>query len=433
MTRNNGEVWLVRDPSFGDCGKAKIVDHLSADPRVAAIVRFNGGDNAGHTIVVNGTKIAVHAIPCGVIRNLEHPVLSVIGRGMVINLTRLFAEMTSLRERGISVIPENLLISEGTHLTLTYHMALEKARETSNSRKNTTSRAISQTYALARLYQGVRAGDLRNLDRMSELIDLPLAYVNAILEKVYGLTAVTKDEVMAEILAYREQLLPFLGNEIIVLNRLLKQEKVIICEGAQSGMLDPDLGIYPNTTASNTWPGAIQSGCGLNPRWITRDVIVVKAFTSRVGDGHLVAEIHNETADLIRQKGQEYGTSTGRPRRIGWNDQVVGRFCAMVGPGTELAITKVDVLTGIEPLRICTDYLLNGRLIEIFPTTVDELNHCQPVLEELNGWTKDITGVTSWNELPLNTQAYLMMVAKPFDCPISMVGTGPDRKQIIVL
>lgn len=436
-TKGTGAVWIVRDPLFGDGGKARMVDYLTGEDRVSGVVRWNGGDNAGHTVVVGDKKIALHAVPAGVVRNSGHrnecAILSVIGRGVVINLKRLHNEIDSLNQVGIWATPKTLLISEGAHLTLAYHMALESAREESVGKKDTTKKAISQTYAFGRLYQGIRAGDLRNLKLVKELIQEPLAYANGILQQVYGKPPVSTDEVMAELENHRDFFLPFLGNEILALNRIIHHDgKIVICEGAQSGMLDPDLGIYPNTTASNTWPGSIQHGCGLDPRLITRDILVVKAFTSRVGIGPLVAEIKDNLADLIREKGKEFGTTTGRPRRIGWNDQVIARYCALVGPGTELAITKVDILTGIDPLKICIDYNHNGVYAPIFPTNAEELASCEPVFMEMPGWTKDITGITEWRDLPKNAADYLEAIAKPYGCPIKFVGTGPERSQLIV-
>jgi adenylosuccinate synthase len=433
MNERNGGAILVRDPLFGDGGKAKIVDHLTYNKNVAAVVRFQGGDNAGHTIVVGGKKIAVHAIPSGVVRNLERPVKSVMGGGMVISLPRVYKEIEALAELGIEVTPDNLMISERAKITLPYHMALEKARETSQGKKDTTARAISQTYAFDRLYMGVRAGDLRDLEYVSQQIELPLAYVNAILKEVYGLPQVDRNEVNAEMVAYSEWLLPFLGNEIPYLNGLMDDGKLVLCEGAQSGMLDVDLGIYPNTTASNTWNGAIQAGCGIDPRRIVRDVLVVKAFTSRVGIGKLVAEIEDGLADQIRKKGAEFGTSTGGPRRIGWNDQVIARYCAMVGPGTELAITKADILTGIDPLKICVNYQKGGKILDVFPATAGDLADCEPIFMELDGWSEDITGAINWRDLTENCVRYLKAIAEPYGCPISMVGTGPGREQLIVV
>ena len=429
---SQGEVWIVRDPLFGDGGKAKIVDHLTKDERIGAVVRWQGGDNAGHTMVVNGKKIAVHAIPSGVVRAQERPIISVMARGMVANLARAFAELDALAEQGIVVTPENFLISEGLWLTLSYHMALEKARESGPGKKDTTCRAISQTYSSARMYQGVRAGDVRDLDVVRERIKLPLEYHNAILQQVYGQDPITEEKVMVEIEAHRERLLPFLGNEILALNQMLAEGVIVLCEGAQSGMLDVDLGIYPNTTASNTWPGSIQSGCGINPLLITRDIAVIKAYTSRVGAGHLVAEMGEDIAGRIREVGQEYGTTSGRPRRIGWTDQLIGRYCALISKPTELAITKVDVLTGIDPLMVCYGYCDNGNEAPIFPTTVSGLERCKPILKPMRGWGDDIVGITNWKDLPDNARNYLFEVAIPYNAPISMVGTGPRRDQIIV-
>ncbi len=427
-----GEIWVVRDPLFGDGGKAKIVDRLTEDERVAAVVRWQGGDNAGHTVVVDGKKIAVHAVPSGVVRSQERLLLSVAGRGMVINLPRFFAEVDALEAAGISIDPANLLVSEGAWLTLPYHMALERARESGAGKKDTTVRGISPTYASARAYQGIRAGDVRDMAYVREHIREPLAWANAILARVYGAPEITEANVLGEIELHRKRLLPFLTNEIPLLNRLLNEGRIILCEGAQSGMLDVDLGIYPNTTASNTWPGSIQAGCGLDPRRITRDICVVKAFVSRVGAGRLVAEMDDDLATIIRDRGGEFGTSTGRPRRIGWPDHTIARFCAMVGPPTEIAITKVDILTGIDQLLICSHYRRGIACVGTFPTLAHELEQCRPVFVELPGWKEDITGVTEWCNLPPNCTRYLTEVARPYGAPITMVGTGPEREQLIV-
>lgn len=429
-------VWGVWDPYLGDGGKAKVVDALTACPNVAAVVRHQGGDNSGHTVVVNGKKIAVHIIPCGVIRSQERPLTSVIGRGVVASLQRLFAEIDKLGKNGIAITPDNLLISKGTQLTLAYHMALELAREQSKGKMDTTAKAISQTYGLARFYQGVRAGDVQNLDRVRQQIQMPLAYVNAILKTVYGYRKnrlVSEDDVMAEVKDYRDRLLPFLGDEAKFLNDLLLQGKVVVCEGAQSLLLDVDLGIYPFTTASNTCLAAIQHGCGIDPRWITRSIAVAKAYLSRVGQGVFPSEIESELAQTIRERGGEYGTTTGRPRRILWNDWVMSGVSRLVSPPTELAITKVDILTGIDPLLICVAYQKGQQRVNSFPIIAAELASYQPVLKKQPGWKKDITGVTHWDDLPKGTQAYLLKVARPFGCPISMIGTGPGREQLIVM
>lgn len=427
-----GEVWVVRDPLFGDGGKAKIVDRLTEDERVAAVVRWQGGDNAGHTVVVNGKKIAVHAVPSGVVRAQERHVVSVMGRGMVINPPRVFAEVDALITAGMHIAPENLRISEGAWLTLPYHMALERAREASAGKKDTTCRGISPTYASARAYQGVRAGDVRDMDCVRRRIQEPLADHNAILEHRYYVRPISEDEVLDEVEQYRERLETHLVNEALFLNMLLDAGAIVLCEGAQSGMLDVDLGIYPNTTASNTWPGSIQAGCGINPKRITRDIAVVKAYVSRVGMGCLVAEMDDDTTAIIRDRGQEFGTTTGRARRIGWPDHVIARFCALVGQPTEIAVTKADVLTGIDKLHVCTDYRLNGQFVPIFPTTEADLGSCKPVFTELSGWKNDITGATRWEELPGNCVGYLNEAIRPYGAPITMVGTGPGREQLIV-
>ncbi|NUM25095.1 MAG: adenylosuccinate synthetase [Candidatus Buchananbacteria bacterium] len=428
-----GGVWIVRDPIFGDNGKARVVDHLTADPRVQAVFRWQGGDNAGHSVVFGNTEIDLHAIPAGVIRCLERPVMSVMGRGMVINPQRVLAEIERLRAKGIPVSPDNLLISEGAQLTLSFHMALEAAREAGAGKKGTTKKAISQTYGFARMYQGVRLGHLRNMDQFVRQVTPALDYTNAILTGCFGQEPISIDQVVAEVEACREQILAYAGNEIPYLNSILNQEGVILGEGAQAGMLDHDLGIYPYGTASNTWPGSIQSGVGVDPSWITEDYVVIKAYITRVGPHGLTAPMPERLATLIRERGHEYGVTTKRPRDIGWCDNMIGEFCATVGRGTKLVINKVDVLTNIHPLMVCTEYRAGGQVVDFFPTVVEDLDHITPVLTEFAGWTQDITGVTTWADLPENAQRYLEAISRPYQIPLTMVGTGPERSQIITL
>lgn len=437
MSRDKqGELITVTGPVFGDEGKAKIVDWLAwNNPTVAAVARYQGGDNAGHTVVVGRQEYRFHYVPSGILAAQQKKLMCVLGRGMVVSLPRLFAEIQQLAQLGVEVNPSNLLISQGIHLTLPYHMALERARESGGARKDTTKKAISQTYGFAHLYQGVRAGDIvGDVRRVSQLIDEPLAWANAILTEVYGELRISKQEVMSEIEDHRRRLSPFLHNEIKFLNTCLDKGSSVICEGAQGGMLDVDLGIYPYTTASNTWPAAIQHGCGLDPRRITRQIYVVKAYLTRVGQGPLVSEIpdDDERGKIIRERGHEYGTTTGRPRRVGWFDQIIGRFGRAISPPTELAITKADVLSGLD-LRVCVDYKMGGVILSIFPTSMITLQACQPIYQDFTGWDEDITGASCWDDLPSQCQNYLKKAPSCYGAPITMVGTGPERNQIILV
>lgn len=429
-----GSIWVVTDPAYGDNGKGRIVDFLTAKEEVAAVVRWQGGANAGHEIVVGDVSIDVHCLPSGFVRAKDRQILNVMGRGMVVSLPVLFAEIDKLRQLGIPITPKNLLISNGLHLTLPYHLALEQARESGSEKKGTTKRAISQTYGFGRMYMGIRMGNLKKIDEVRKLIQEPLAYANAILEKVYAADTVSEEVVMTEIEEYREAVIPFLGDEVVALNHLVREKnETVLCEGAQSGLLGIDLGIYPYSTASNTWPGSIQQGCGLDPRLISRNILVIKSYLTRVGPSPMPTEMNSATAELIRERGHEYGVTTKRPRRIGWPDSMIGHYCAMVGPGTELAINKSDVLTGIPDLYLGTGYRKNGTTIDSIPTIISELEGAKPILKKFPGWKQDITGVTSWDDLPEQLQNFLREIAKPYGCPISYVGTGAERSQIIDL
>lgn len=424
--------WAVIDFGHGDTGKAKIADALvESSENVVCVARYQGGDNSGHTVVVDGEKFAVHCIPCGVFHQ-DRGIKSVMGRGMVLNLTRFFGEIAALERKGVHVTPESLIVSEGIHLTLAYHMALERARESGSNKMDTTARAISQTYAFKHLYKGIRAIDLLNMDKVREKIAEPLAYVNAILEMIYHETHVSIEETMSELEIYRDRFLPFLGNEAVYLNQQLAQGKNVVFESAQSLGIDVDLGIYPYTTSSSPALGSIQHGCGVDPRWVTRVVGVIKAFTSRVGKGVFPNEMDETTAEIIRQRGGEFGTTTGRPRRILWPDNVMSSWFSLVCPPTELAITKSDILSGLNPLKVCVAYGYQGGTINQFPTDPDTLAKYEPIFRTMKGWDMDFTGAKTTSDFPQEAIDYLNEIAKPFGCPITMIGTGPGRDELII-
>jgi adenylosuccinate synthase len=429
-----GGIWCVFDPILGDNGKGRIVDHLLGNEKVTFGVRYNGGGNAGHSVVKGEEQIALHALPSSLVRAAEREVMSMMGRGMVINLTALFKEIAGLEKHGIHVTPENLIISEGAQLTLPYHLALELAAESGANKNDTTKKAISQTYGFAKMYMGIRAGDVRDLAWCAKQIVKPLSWANAILVGVYDQSPITTDEVMAELEAHRDRLMPFLGDESLEITRRLENGEIGIAEGAQSGGLCPDNGIYPYTTASSSWPCSIQTGAGVDPAWITRKIAVIKAYITRVGLNGKTSQMEEAIEELVAQRGHEFGVTSGRRRTCLWPDDTWARKCARISGATELAINKTDVLTGIDPIKICIGYRLpDGRVIDDQPIPAFELAQCSPVYIQMPGWDQDITGVTDWEDLPDNCQKFLERIAEPYNAELSFVGTGPERDQIIVL
>lgn len=426
-----GTVTVVFGTQFGDEGKARIVDYLAQNASV--VVRYNGGDNAGHTIVIgaNGQqrKLVLHYLPSGIVRP---GVVNVLGRGMVLSPGRLITEMEQVHSAGFPVTPKSLIISPGAHLTLSFHQALENAEEDEGDRRNTTRRGISPTYAFKHLYQGVRVCDLAHLEHAQERVRQPLAHANAILERVYERDTVAMEVVMAELEACVPHLLPFVRDEAYYLKDRLTAGEHVLCEGAQGLMLDVDLGIYPYSTSSNTTPAAVNAGAGIDLlRWDTQVVGVAKAYISRVGDGPLVAEIRDERGETIRERGNEYGATTGRPRRIAWFDAMLANHCAVVCRPTKLAITKIDILSGI-PIEDCYGYRMAGERVRAFPVSMQDLAACEPVLGKVPGWDRDITGATYWDDLPPRCQQYLEMIGEAYKAPIGLVSTGPERSQLIV-
>jgi adenylosuccinate synthase len=429
--RRSGGIWVVTDGGLGDSGKGKIVDHLTEDDNVSAVVRYNGGGNAGHTNVVDGITVATHLVPSGIIRSKVRKIMNVLGRGTVIIPSGLKAEIAELEKLGIPVTLENFLISAGAHLTLPHYRALEAAIEASKDKRGTTLKAISQTYGFGRMYLGIRAGDVFYPDSINERIDTTLAFVNAILQTVYGHSTVSRDAVMAEVDLFRSEFSEFIGDEAIYLNDVVDQGGIVLCESAQSLFLDVDNGIYPYSTASTTWPAGIQGGCGLEPRDITRHILVVKAYPTRVGGGKFVTYMGDELSGVIGARGKEFGATTGRPRKCGWPDGVMGKTVQRCRVD-EIAVTKSDILTGVNPILYCTGYACNGSELTTLPITEGELANCTPIYQQLSGWDSDITGKTSWDDLPLAAQSFIEHLGNMYGAPVTMIGTGPGREEIIV-
>lgn len=415
---------VVVGAQWGDEGKGKITDYLSGNSEVVA--RYQGGDNAGHTIVLGGKKYKLHLIPSGIFYKEK---VCVIGNGMVVNPKSLVEELDYLHENGVST--DNLKISNRAHVILPYHLkldALEEERKGSN-KIGTTKKGIGPAYMDKAARVGIRMADLLEPDTFKEKLEQNLFEKNRLLEKVYEVEGFNLEDFYEEYLAYGERLAPYITDTAVVLNEALDAGKRVLFEGAQGVMLDIDQGTYPFVTSSNPVAGGVTIGSGVGPTKIGHVVGVTKAYTTRVGDGPFPTELNNEIGNQIREVGREYGTTTGRPRRVGWYDSVVVRHAKRVSGMTDLSLNCLDVLTGLDTVKICVAYKYNGEIIEHYPASLKVLAQCEPVYEELPGWNEDITGVRSLDELPENARHYLERVSQLTGVPISMFSVGPDRDQ----
>jgi adenylosuccinate synthase len=413
---------------WGDEGKGKIVDYLTEQSDVVA--RAQGGSNAGHTVINGGMKYILHLIPSGI---LWPDKTCVIGNGVVIDPVGLLKEMDTLRAQGVTITPENLLISDGAHLTMPYHRALDQAREKRRGANaiGTTGRGIGPTYADKIERQGLRVTDLRDISKLSQEIEWRAALHNQELE-VAGYPKVNVADVVAEISAAALLLQPHIVNTVVYLNEALAAGKSVLFEGAQGSYLDIDHGTYPFVTSSNTTAGGACTGSGVSPRKIDRVVGVAKAYTTRVGGGPFVTEDEG-ISDMLHDMGREFGATTGRARRCGWLDGVLLHYSVMVNGCDQLAITNLDGLDGLERIKICTAYQLDGKIMNHPPATIAEIERCQPMYEEHEGWLTDISGVTSYADLPSKAKAYLARLSELAGAPVSLLGVGPSRDQTLVV
>lgn len=415
---------VVVGTQWGDEGKGKITDYLSE--RAEVVARYQGGNNAGHTIVFGGTKYKLHLIPSGIFYKDK---VCVIGNGMVIDPKALVEELAYLHERNVDT--SNLRISNRAHVILPYHLKLdivEEERKGAN-KIGTTKKGIGPAYMDKAARIGIRIADLLDKEVFEEKLERNLEEKNRMFEKYYEVTGFTKEEILEEYYEYGQQIQSYVCDTSVVLNDALDEGRRVLFEGAQGVMLDIDQGTYPFVTSSNPIAGGVTIGSGVGPAKITKAVGVSKAYTTRVGDGPFPTELHDEIGDLIREVGNEYGTTTGRPRRVGWFDSVVVRHARRVSGLTDLSLNSIDVLTGIKTLKICTAYKYRGETIEEFPASLKVLAECEPVYEELPGWEEDITGVKSLSELPINARHYIERVSQLSGIPLTIFSVGPDRNQ----
>lgn len=415
---------VVVGTQWGDEGKGKITDYLSEQAEV--IARYQGGNNAGHTIVFNDTTYKLHLIPSGIFYPEKR---CVIGNGMVIDPKALVTELKYLHDRNVST--DNLMISNRAHVILPYHLKLDAMEEDSKgvNKIGTTRKGIGPAYMDKAARVGIRICDLMDKDVFREKLEVNLREKNRILEKLYETEGFDLEEILEEYYEYGQQFEKYVCDTSVVLNDHLDDGKRVLFEGAQGVMLDIDQGTYPFVTSSNPIAGGVTIGSGVGPSRINHVVGVSKAYTTRVGDGPFPTELDNEIGEQIREVGREYGTTTGRPRRVGWFDSVVVRHARRVSGITDLSLNSIDVLTGIKTLKICTAYKYKGEIIEEFPASLKKLAECEPVYEEMPGWDEDITGIKSLHDLPRNAIYYVERISQLTGIPLSMFSVGPDRNQ----
>ena len=419
---------VVVGTQWGDEGKGKITDFLSANAEV--IARYQGGDNAGHTIVIDGKKFKLHLIPSGIFFPEK---ISVIGNGVVINPKSLVKELAYLHEEGVTT--DSLRISDRAHVILPYHIELDRLQEEAkgDNKIGTTIKGIGPAYMDKAARVGIRIADLLDRDVFAERLRINLEEKNRLFTKLYNAPALSFDDIFEEYYEYGQQIKQYVTDTSVILNDALDNGKRVLFEGAQGVMLDIDQGTYPFVTSSNPVAGGVTIGSGVGPSKIDKVVGVCKAYTSRVGDGPFPTELSDEIGDRIREVGHEYGTTTGRPRRVGWFDSVVMRHSRRVSGITNLSLNSIDVFSGLDTVKICVAYDLDGERIDHYPASLEQLKRCKPIYEELPGWSEDITGVRHLDELPENARNYVRRVGELVGVRISTFSVGPDRDQTNIL
>ncbi|WP_112134461.1 adenylosuccinate synthase [Glycomyces dulcitolivorans] len=413
---------------WGDEGKGKVTDLLGAE--MDFVVRYQGGNNAGHTVVTpDGTKYAIHLVPVGI---LTPGVVPVIGNGVVVDPKFLIAELDELTAGGVDV--SNLKLSADAHLIMPHHRALDRVveRYLGGARIGTTGRGIGPAYADKVARQGIRVQDLLDPKILSIKLEQILREKNQILVKVYNRKAIDPQAVVEEYLGYAERLKPYIADTRLLLNLALEEGKNVLLEGAQATMLDVDHGTYPFVTSSNPTTGGACVGTGIAPNKITTAIGIIKAYTTRVGSGPFPTELFDEFGEFLLKKGGEYGVTTGRRRRCGWFDAVLGRYAVRVNGITDLFVTKLDVLSELERVPICVGYEVDGQRVDEMPMTQTDVHHAKPVYEMHDGWFEDISHCRKFDELPRNAQTYIERLEELCGARVSVVGVGPGREENII-
>ncbi|MDE9365542.1 adenylosuccinate synthase [Luteipulveratus sp. YIM 133132] len=412
---------------WGDEGKGKATDLLG--DRVDYVVKFNGGNNAGHTVVIEGEKYALHLLPSGI---LSPNVVPVIGNGVVVDIGVLFEELDGLDKRGVDT--SRLRISANAHVITSYHTTLDKVTERflGKRRIGTTGRGIGPAYADKMNRVGIRVQDLYDESILRQKVEAALDVKNQMLLKIYNRRAIEVDEIVEELLSYAPRLKPMVADTSLELSQALDAGKNVLFEAGQATLLDVDHGTYPYVTSSNAVSAGACTGSGVPPTRVDRVIAILKAYATRVGEGPFPTELHDDQGEFLRKTGAEFGVTTGRPRRTGWLDTVVGRYATRVNGVTDFVLTKLDILTGLDKVPVCVAYDVDGVRHDEMPVNQTDFHHAKPIYEELPGWWEDISNCRSWDELPATCQAYVEFVEQQIGARISVIGVGPGRDEVIV-
>lgn len=418
--------YIVLGAQWGDEGKGKMTDYLAENADV--VVRYQGGNNAGHTVEVGEKQYKLHLIPSGILYGNK---LNIIGNGVVLDPKALFEEMKYLKELGVEITPKNLLISDRAQLIMPYHRILDGIKERSRGSKDigTTGKGIGPCYTDKMERSGIRVCDLMHTEVFKEKLAENVKDKNDIITKIYGEEALDFDTIFKEYMDYAEKMREYVTETSVVVHDNIKAKKEVLFEGAQGTLLDIDYGTYPYVTSSNTIAGGVCTGAGVGPTMITNAVGIAKAYTTRVGKGPFPTELSDQTGEWIREKGHEYGVTTGRARRCGWLDLVILKTAARVSGLTSFAVTKIDTLAGLDTLKVCIGYNFNGKVIDYVPASLEDLAKCEPVYEEFKGWDESIENARSYEELPENAKIYLKKIEEFTGTRISIVSVGPKRNQ----
>jgi adenylosuccinate synthase len=418
---------VIIGAQWGDEGKGKATDLLG--DRIDYVVKFNGGNNAGHTVVVGNEKYALHLLPSGI---LTEGVTPVIGNGVVVDLEVLFQELDALIARGVDV--SRLTVSSNAHIITQYHRTLDKVTERFLGKRQigTTGRGIGPAYADKINRVGIRIQDLFDEGILRQKIEGALDQKNHLLVKIFNRRAFTVDEIAGELLAFADRLRPMVADTSLLINRALDDGKNVLFEAGQATMLDVDHGTYPFVTSSSSTAGGASTGAGIGPNRIDRVIGIVKAYTTRVGAGPFPTELDNEQGEWLRQQGGEFGVTTGRARRTGWYDAPITRYSTRINGVTDFVLTKLDTLTGLETIPVCVAYDVDGVRHDEVPASQSDFHHAVPIYQEFPGWSEDITGARDFEDLPQNAQDYVLALEAMSGSRISAIGVGPARDQIVV-
>lgn len=417
---------VIVGAQWGDEGKGKATDLIAE--RIDYVVKFNGGNNAGHTVVIGNEKYALHLLPSGI---LTPGVVPVISNGVVIDPEVLMEELDALEARGIDV--SGLVISSHAHLITQYHRTLDKVTERFLGKRliGTTGRGIGPTYADKINRVGIRVQDIFDEGILRQKVEGALHQKNHLLVKVYNRRAIEVDEVVEELLSYRDRLRPMVQDTALLLHKALEDNKTVLFEGGQATMLDVDHGTYPFVTSSSATAGGAATGSGIAPWRLSTVIGIVKAYTTRVGSGPFPTELEDEFGEFLREKGHEFGTTTGRPRRCGWYDAPIARYSARINGVTDFVLTKLDVLTGLEKIPVCVAYDVDGTRVDEVPWSQSDFHHATPIYEYFPGWSEDLTGIREFDDLPKAAQEYVLALEGMSGARISAIGVGPSRDAIV--